>query len=361
MEFACKMETLEEHIGEVSRKVDNVYKEKNFIDSWSKNNKESEIRQMKPLPDVIIIDDDDDENGKVENHQTSNNIELCDDADYESDAGSRSSHRKYHEYLGANSDEHDKSSLSWCLYRRARKGEKRPVQMVFDNRQMSSTSSDCEIIEDLDGKFRHEWEEAALRKQLEKAPCFPADSEESTTITSLPCTSGRKTRKRCLYQETSPSIQAQSDPCQSGSSNPSFQNGRDSIPILFDQQDSNHVSSHSQSDSSELRDDSEPSSSSLGNDTIGSLNEGTSNGYQFKSITIKSNVDNTSKAIPTGKDWFFLGQEPQKEQFAAKVGLESPAMKSYTTKGSEVFEHIQAEEVWWQVLFFLDGVWYAFG
>ena len=145
MEMACKREIMQEHmLGTCSRK------DENDINKGKLLKKSPEIRGVKVLPDVIIIDDDD--SGEVENHNTSEDVELC-EGDYESDVGSRS-HRQYHtgqpSCYGYGNDNRDFKKVG-PSHKRTRKGEKRPVQIVFDNTKESSTSSDCEIIEDVGG------------------------------------------------------------------------------------------------------------------------------------------------------------------------------------------------------------------
>ncbi|KAI5075486.1 hypothetical protein GOP47_0009562 [Adiantum capillus-veneris] len=214
------------------------------------------------VPDIIIIDDD-----ESARSQTQHPIHR-DDA-YDSDANSSGfdncSNRQPRwqsadgfsagnsEFSGKSYDddcfamqrgpmESGPSQLSWRLHTRAPKGEKRPAILRNDLKR-SCSSSDCEIIEDLDGKIRQDWEKAALKKRFGNSyvgGSFRAESEESTSAV------GSAARWTFLgkgkgHSQQSDSKSQKVDLHHSGSSSVPSPKDKDTTPVtLLDQQDSNH-------------------------------------------------------------------------------------------------------------------------
>lgn len=242
-------------------------------------------------PDIIVIEDDESDrsetqypshrDGACESDANSSGFESCFNRQqrWQSANGFSAGHT---EISGESCDddcfvlqrgpvESGPSRLSWRLHRRAPKGEKRPA-IMRNNPRKSSSSSDCEIIEDMDGKIRQDWEKAALKKRLGNSymgDSFRAESEESTSAAGN-AARGRFYGKRSGHSQQSVDKSQRVDLNQSGSSSAPFAKDKDSTPdTLLDQQDSNH-------DFADMR--SEDASDSAGDETsvtdTGSLSSG---------------------------------------------------------------------------------------
>ncbi|MCO5559615.1 hypothetical protein L7F22_013216 [Adiantum nelumboides] len=215
------------------------------------------------LPDVIIIDDDD------ESVRSQTQYPMQRDDAYDSDANSSGSgncsnreHRwqsadgfsiGHSEFSGKSYDddcfvmqrgptESGLSQLSWHLHRRAPKGEKRPA-IIRNDLKKSCSSSDCEVIEDVDGKIRQDWEKAALKKHFGSSyigDSFRAESEESTSAAGSAAKWAFFSKGKGRSQQSDSSRQ-KADLNHSGSSSAPSAKYIDSTPVtLLDQQDSNH-------------------------------------------------------------------------------------------------------------------------
>lgn len=213
------------------------------------------------LQDVIIIEDDD-EDGDAK----------CYDEDFDSDAGSRKFPDCYYSRSGnetssaAASGPSDSSGEDDCLvvepgpsrmsrhlHKRIQRAEKRPAYNLFPSgevRRSSGNSSDCEIIEDANGKVRQDWEEAAFRKRsgnVLNTGRYRAESEGSTSASNYANNSakqsanGREKGHANEIKEHGQSKTFQSAPSipESSAGSRCLKDG-EGIPVALDQQDSNH-------------------------------------------------------------------------------------------------------------------------
>lgn len=238
---------------------------------------EGQTGTWRALPDVIIIEDDD------SSAKTETQFPVDKGEDYDSDANSsgyescsnRQSHspnvnafsagcsdfssKSYDDdcfVMHKDSVESDPSQLSWRPRRRAPKAEKRPPSNIFmknKSKKFSSSSSDCEIIDDSNEKAREEWERAALKKRLGSnyaGGSFRAESEESTSAAG----SAARRSLHGKFDGCSQQSKTQAEPCQCGPSTlPSGKERDATLLTLLDQQDSNHNCPDARSeDSSDL-------------------------------------------------------------------------------------------------------------
>ncbi|KAH7444391.1 hypothetical protein KP509_02G076800 [Ceratopteris richardii] len=152
------------------------------------------------------------------------------------------------------------SRLSWHMHRRAPRGEKRPA-MMRNKLRRSSSSSDCQIIEDADGKFRQDWEKAALKKRFGSSyvgGILRVESEGSTNATGSGARWNSYGKENGHLQRTANKVHMAEFYCSGSSSEPSSKDV-DSVPVtLLDQQDSNHLFADTRS---------EDESDSVGNET----------------------------------------------------------------------------------------------
>lgn len=334
---------------------------------------ERQTGTLRDFPDVIIIEDD--ESAKAETQYP-----VHRDDDYDSDANSsgfescsnrqarlqsskafsagrsKFSGKSYDDdcfVMQRDSMESGPSRLSWHLHRRAPKAEKRPPINVFmtnKSRKSSSSSSDCEIIEDSNGKARQDWEKAALKKRLGSSytgGSFRAESEESTSAAG----SAARRSFQGKFSGHSQQSENKAEPYQSGPSSLPSGKERDTTPVtLLDQQDSNYDCPDARSeDSSDLAGEetsiTESAFTSSGNDL--DLSEERASCSPLNTPPIEDNKG----VLPQEIDCPVLdrqGDDRQHQQVAVEAALnltnDDLFVDRERVKETEEFRHAEKEE-----------------